>query len=149
VRAVVQRVTAASVRVGDRIVGEIGAGLVALIGVARDDERRDAEVIAMKIAGLRLFDDPIGAMNLALADVGGAVLAVSQFTLYGDARKGRRPSFIAAAPGEQARPLFDHVVQRLRDAGVRTQTGEFGAEMQVALTNDGPVTVLLDSRKSF
>jgi D-aminoacyl-tRNA deacylase len=149
VRAVVQRVTAASVCVGDRVVGEIGAGLVALIGVARDDERRDAEVIATKIVGLRLFDDSTGAMNLALADVGGAVLAVSQFTLYGDARKGRRPSFIAAAPGEQARPLFDHVVHLLRDAGVPTQTGEFGAEMQVALTNDGPVTVLLDSRKCF
>jgi len=149
VRAVVQRVTAASVRVGDRIVGEIGAGLLALVGVARDDEARDAEIIASKIAGLRLFDDGNGVMNLALADVGGAVLAVSQFTLYGDARKGRRPSFIAAAAGEQARPLFDQVVQRLRAAGVHTQTGEFGAEMHVTLTNDGPVTVLLDSRKTF
>jgi D-tyrosyl-tRNA(Tyr) deacylase len=142
-------VTAASVRVGDRIVGEIGAGLLALVGVARDDEARDAEIIASKIAGLRLFDDGNGVMNLALADVGGAVLAVSQFTLYGDARKGRRPSFIAAAAGEQARPLFDQVVQRLRAAGVHTQTGEFGAEMHVTLTNDGPVTVLLDSRKTF
>jgi D-tyrosyl-tRNA(Tyr) deacylase len=149
VRAVVQRVTAASVRVGDRIVGEIGAGLVVLVGVARDDDVRDADLVAAKIAGLRLFDDSSGVMNLALADVGGAVLAVSQFTLYGDARKGRRPSFIAAAPGDQARPLFDHVVQRLRDTGVRTQTGEFGAEMHVTLTNDGPVTVLLDSRKTF
>ncbi|HEY7982279.1 MAG TPA: D-aminoacyl-tRNA deacylase [Candidatus Eremiobacteraceae bacterium] len=148
-RAVVQRVTAASVRVGDRIVGEIGAGLVVLVGVARDDDVRDADLVAAKIAGLRLFDDSSGVMNLALADVGGAVLAVSQFTLYGDARKGRRPSFIAAAPGDQARPLFDHVVQRLRDTGVRTQTGEFGAEMHVTLTNDGPVTVLLDSRKTF
>jgi D-tyrosyl-tRNA(Tyr) deacylase len=142
-------VTAASVRVGDRIVGEIGAGLLALVGGARDDEARDAEIIASKIAGLRLFDDGNGVMNLALADVGGAVLAVSQFTLYGDARKGRRPSFIAAAAGEQARPLFDQVVQRLRAAGVHTQTGEFGAEMHVTLTNDGPVTVLLDSRKTF
>jgi D-tyrosyl-tRNA(Tyr) deacylase len=148
-RAVVQRVTAASVRVGDRVVGEIGAGLVALVGVARDDEARDAEFIATKIAGLRLFDDQDGVMNLALAEVGGAVLAVSQFTLYGDARHGRRPSFIAAAPGEQARPLFDLVVQRLRDVGVHTQTGTFGAEMHVTLTNDGPVTVLLDSRKTF
>jgi D-tyrosyl-tRNA(Tyr) deacylase len=142
-------VTGASVRVGERIVGEIGAGMVVLIGVARDDEVRDADVIATKIAGLRLFDDRSGIMNLALADVGGAVLAVSQFTLYGDARKGRRPSFIAAAPGEQARPLFDHVVQLLRNAGLHTQTGEFGAEMHVTLTNDGPVTVLLDSRKTF
>lgn len=148
-RAVVQRVTAASVSVGDRVVGEIGAGLVALVGVARDDEARDAEFIATKIAGLRLFDDQDGVMNLALSEVGGAVLAVSQFTLYGDARHGRRPSFIAAAPGEQARPLFDLVVQRLRDVGVQTQTGAFGAEMHVTLTNDGPVTVLLDSRKTF
>jgi D-tyrosyl-tRNA(Tyr) deacylase len=149
VRAVVQRVTAASVRVGDRIVGEIGAGLVVLVGVARDDDGHDAEIIATKIAGLRIFDDRSGAMNVALADVGGAVLAVSQFTLYGDARKGRRPSFIAAAPGDQARPLFDRVVQLLRDTGLQTRTGEFGAEMHVTLTNDGPVTVLLDSRKTF
>ena len=141
--------TAASVRVGERVVGEIGAGLVALVGVARDDEARDAEYIAAKIAGLRLFDDQDGVMNLALAEVAGAVLAVSQFTLYGDTRHGRRPSFIVAAPGEQARPLFDLVVQRLRDVGVHTQTGTFGAEMHVTLTNDGPVTVLLDSRKTF
>lgn len=148
-RAVVQRVSAASVRVGDRLVGEIGAGLVALVGVARDDDVNDAELVAAKIAGLRLFDDGAGLMNLALADTGGAVLAVSQFTLYGDARKGRRPSFVAAAPGEEARPLFDHVVKRLRNAGVRVETGEFGAEMHVTLTNDGPVTILLDSRKIF
>jgi len=149
VRAVVQRVSAASVRVGDRVVGEIGAGLVALIGVARDDEVSDAEAIATKIAGLRVFDDLAGAMNLDVIAAGGAVLAVSQFTLYGDARRGRRPSFVAAAPGEQARPLFDRVVERLRSAGIRSQTGEFGAEMHVTLTNDGPVTILLDSRKNF
>lgn len=148
-RAVVQRVTEASVRVGDRIVGEIGPGLVALVGVARDDEAADAEVLATKIAGLRIFDDGAGVMNLSLADIGGAVLAVSQFTLYGDARRGRRPSFIEAAPGEKARPLFDEVVRRLRDAGLHTQTGEFGAEMFVTLVNDGPVTILLDSRKTF
>jgi D-tyrosyl-tRNA(Tyr) deacylase len=142
-------VTAASVLVGERVVGEIGAGLVALVGIARDDEARDAEIIATKIAGLRIFDDQNGVMNLALTEIGGAVLAVSQFTLYGDARQGRRPSFIAAAPGEQALPLFDLVVRRLRDAGVHTQTGEFGAEMHVTLTNDGPVTILLDSRKTF
>ncbi len=141
--------TAASVLVGERVVGEIGAGLVALVGIARDDEARDAEIIATKIAGLRIFDDQNGVMNLALTEIGGAVLAVSQFTLYGDARQGRRPSFIAAAPGEQALPLFDLVVRRLRDAGVHTQTGEFGAEMHVTLTNDGPVTILLDSRKTF
>lgn len=136
-------------RVGGRVVGEIGTGLVALIGVARDDEASDAEAIAAKIAGLRVFDDAEGVMNVDVAAAGGAVLAVSQFTLYGDARKGRRPSFIAAAPGGQARPLFDRVVERLRSAGVRAQTGEFGAEMHVTLTNDGPVTILLDSRKNF
>ena len=148
-RAVVQRVSTASVRVGDLVVGEIGAGLVALIGVARDDETRDAEAIASKIMGLRVFDDGAGVMNVDVAGAGGAVLAVSQFTLYGDARRGRRPSFVAAAPGDQARPLFDHVVERLRSAGVRAQTGEFGAEMRLTLTNEGPVTILLDSRKIF
>lgn len=148
-RAVVQRVSAASVRVGDRIVGEISAGLVALIGVARDDGSSDADLIAAKISGLRVFDDDEGVMNRGVADIGGAVLAVSQFTLYGDARRGRRPSFIAAAPGETARPLFDRVVQLLRGAGVHVHTGEFGAEMHVTLTNDGPVTILLDSRKLF
>lgn len=148
-RAVVQRVSAASVRVGDRIVGEIGAGLVALIGVGRDDGSTDADLIAAKVAGLRVFDDDDGVMNRGVADIGGAVLAVSQFTLYGDARRGRRPSFIAAAPGEMARPLFDRVVQLLQGAGVHVHTGEFGAEMHVTLTNDGPVTILLDSRKLF
>ena len=148
-RAVIQRVSAASVRVGDRVVGEIGAGLVALVGVARDDDASDADIIAAKIASLRVFDDSAGAMNLAVAEIGGAVLAVSQFTLYGDVRKGRRPSFIAAAPAGQARPLFDQVVERLRSAGVRAQTGEVGAEMFVTLINDGPVTILVDSRKTF
>ena len=148
-RAVVQRVSAASVHVGARLVGEIGAGFVALVGIARDDDAGDADAMAAKIVGLRLFDDSSGVMNLALADVGGAVLAISQFTLYGDARKGRRPSFIAAAPGDYARPLFDHVVHNLRSSGVHTETGEFGAEMLVTLRNDGPVTILLDSRKSF
>jgi D-tyrosyl-tRNA(Tyr) deacylase len=142
-------VSAASVRVGDRIVGEIGAGLVALIGVARDDTSNDADLIAAKIAGLRVFDDGAGVMNLGVVDIGGAVLAISQFTLYGDARRGRRPSFIAAAPGEIARPLFDRVVHILRGDGLQVHTGEFGAEMHVALTNDGPVTILLDSRKLF
>jgi D-tyrosyl-tRNA(Tyr) deacylase len=149
VRAVVQRVSGASVRVGDLIVGEIGAGLVALIGVARDDDSGDADLTAAKISGLRVFDDGEGVMNLGITDIGGSVLAISQFTLYGDARRGRRPSFIAAAPGELARPLFDRVVQLLRGAGVHVHTGEFGADMHVTLTNDGPVTILLDSRKLF
>ena len=148
-RAVVQRVSSASVAVGGKVVGEIGRGFLALIGIARDDSESDAEVMATKIAGLRIFDDAAGDMNLALRDVGGAILAVSQFTLYGDARKGRRPSFIEAAPGDAARPLFDDVVARLRREGLPVETGEFGADMQVSLVNDGPVTILLDSRKAF
>jgi D-tyrosyl-tRNA(Tyr) deacylase len=148
-RAVVQRVTSASVVVADKIVGEIGRGFLALIGVARDDSEADVELIASKIAGLRIFDDPAGDMNLGLRDVDGAILAVSQFTLYGDARRGRRPSFIEAAPGETARGKFDSVVARLRREGLTVATGEFGADMQVRLINDGPVTILLDSRKMF
>ena len=132
-----------------RVVGEIGLGLLALIGVAADDTEEDAKTIALKIAGLRIFNDDAGAMNLALADVGGAVLAVSQFTLYGDVRKGRRPSFVDAAPGEAARPLFDRVVELIRREGCTVQTGVFGATMRVTLTNEGPVTILLDSRKAF
>jgi D-tyrosyl-tRNA(Tyr) deacylase len=148
-RAVVQRVSSAGVCVADTIVGEIGRGFLALIGVARDDGEADVEFIASKIAGLRIFDDPAGDMNLGLRDVDGSILAVSQFTLYGDARRGRRPSFIEAAPGEAARGLFDSVVARLRREGLTVATGEFGADMQVRLVNDGPVTVLLDSRKMF
>jgi len=132
-----------------RVVGEIGLGLLALVGVAADDTEEDAKTIALKIAGLRIFNDDAGAMNLALADVGGAVLAVSQFTLYGDVRKGRRPSFVDAAPGEAARPLFDRVVELIRREGCTVQTGVFGATMRVTLTNEGPVTILLDSRKAF
>ena len=148
-RAVVQRVSAASVEVEERVVGEIERGFVALVGVARDDTDDDAKTIAAKIAGLRIFNDESGAMNLSLADVGGAVLAISQFTLYGDARKGRRPSFIDAAPGESARGLFDRVVELLRRDGLSVATGIFGATMRVRLTNEGPVTILLDSRKAF
>jgi D-tyrosyl-tRNA(Tyr) deacylase len=148
-RAVVARVSSASVEVDARVVGEIGLGLLALIGVAADDTEEDAKTIALKIAGLRIFNDDAGAMNLALADVGGAVLAVSQFTLYGDVRKGRRPSFVDAAPGEAARPLFDRVVELIRREGCTVQTGVFGATMRVTLTNEGPVTILLDSRKAF
>jgi D-tyrosyl-tRNA(Tyr) deacylase len=148
-RTVVQRVTSASVAVSDKIVGEIGHGFLALIGVARDDGDSDVELMASKIAGLRIFDDAAGDMNLGLRDVDGAILAVSQFTLYGDARRGRRPSFIEAAPGEAARGIFDSVVARLRREGLTVATGEFGADMQVRLVNDGPVTILLDSRKTF
>lgn len=148
-RAVIQRVTEACVDVDGNVVGTIGRGFLALIGVGRDDTEDDATTIAGKIAGLRVFNDAAGDMNLALADVDGAVLAVSQFTLHGDARKGRRPSFIDAAPGEAARPLFDRVVTLLRREGVEVATGVFGAQMRVSLVNDGPVTILLDSRKLF
>lgn len=148
-RAVVQRVSSASVEVDGAVVGRIGAGFVALIGVARDDADADASTIAQKIAGLRVFQDDAGAMNRSLADVGGGVLAVSQFTLYGDARHGRRPSFVDAAPGDVAAPLFDRVVALLRREGVTVETGAFGATMRVSLVNEGPVTILLDSRKTF
>lgn len=148
-RAVVQRVSSAKVEVEGEVAGSIGLGFLALVGVARDDTDDDARAIAMKIAGLRVFNDESGAMNLGLADVGGAVLAVSQFTLYGDARKGRRPSFVDAAPGDAARPLFDRVVDLLRRDGLEVATGVFGATMHVGSTNEGPVTILLDSRKTF
>jgi len=129
--------------------GAIEQGLVALIGVARDDAEDDARLIAAKIAALRIFSDPSGNMNLSLTDVGGKVLAVSQFTLYGDARHGRRPSFIEAAAGPEAQPLFDRTVEFLRREGLGVETGIFGASMRVQLVNEGPVTILLDSRKLF
>lgn len=148
-RAVVQRVSSARVEVAGKPVGSIGTGLLAFVGVARDDVDDDARITASKIAGLRVFNDDDGAMNRSLLDVGGGVLAVSQFTLYGDVRKGRRPSFVDAAPGEIAQPLFDRVVELLRRDGIAVETGVFGASMQVELTNDGPVTILIDSRKTF
>ena len=148
-RAVVQRVTSARVTVDGRTSGEIGRGLVALIGVAHDDGPADVRYLAEKIRELRVFDDEAGKMNLALAEVGGAVLAVSQFTLQGDCRKGRRPSWDAAAPAPLARALYEEVVAQLRDGGVPVETGVFQARMQVELTNDGPVTLLLDSRRQF
>jgi D-tyrosyl-tRNA(Tyr) deacylase len=149
VRAVVQRVSSASVRVDDAVVGGIGRGLLVLLGVARDDTEADAALIAAKIAGLRIFDDEAGKMNLAVADVAGAVLVVSQFTLLGDCRGGRRPSYIEAAPPETANALYETVVAALRAAGLPVATGVFRAQMAVALVNDGPVTLLLDSRKAF
>ena len=148
-RAVIQRVSSARVEVEGLTVGSIGMGFLALVGFARDDVDDDARVTASKISGLRVFNDDDGAMNRSLADVGGAVLAVSQFTLYGDARKGRRPSFIDAAPGESAKPLFDRVVELLRRDGITVETGVFGASMRVELANEGPVTILIDSRKTF
>ena len=144
-----QRVSSARVEVAGKTVGSIGKGLLALVGVARDDVDDDARITAAKISGLRVFNDDDGAMNRSLLDTGGSILAVSQFTLYGDVRKGRRPSFVDAAPGESAQPLFDRVVELLRRDGIAVETGIFGASMQVELTNDGPVTILIDSRKTF
>jgi len=144
VRAVVQRVTRARVTVGDEVVGEIGEGLCVLVGVTHDDDETAADKLADKLWTLRVFADADGAMNLSAADRGAEVLIVSQFTLYGDARKGRRPSYVAAARPEHAEPLVDRVVARLRDAGAVVATGRFGADMAVDLVNDGPVTIILD-----
>ncbi|MBS3938227.1 MAG: D-tyrosyl-tRNA(Tyr) deacylase [Peptococcaceae bacterium] len=148
-RAVVQRVSKARVVVGDEVVGAIAWGLVVLLGVARHDTLKDATYLAEKIAGLRIFADSEGKMNLSLAQKGGAVLAVSQFTLYGDCRRGKRPSFDDAAGAEIAIPLYQHFVAELRGYGLEVATGSFGAMMQVELVNDGPVTILLDSEKLF
>ncbi len=145
-RAVVQRVQQAAVTVQGAEIGSIGAGLLALVGVAAGDADEDARLLASKIAGLRIFSDEAGRFNLSVQEIGGAVLVVSQFTLLGDARKGRRPNFTAAAPPEVARPLVDRVTDLLRAAGLPVATGEFGAHMEVTLTNDGPVTILLDTR---
>lgn len=144
-RAVVQRVSAALVVVDGQVVGAIGRGLLVLLGVTHSDGEAEAMALARKIAGLRIFEDTAGKFNLALGDVEGAVLVVSQFTLYGDARKGRRPSFTDAARPEQAEPLIEYFVQMLRGEGVPVQTGIFGALMAVHLVNDGPVTLWLDT----
>lgn len=143
-RALIQRVSRASVTVDGRVTGKIGRGFVVLFGVTHADGRVEADWVASKIAGLRVFDDDAGKMNLGLADVGGELLVVSQFTLYGDARKGRRPSFTDAAAPEQAEPLVDYFVQVLRDAGFSVATGVFGAHMDVEIHNDGPVTMLIE-----
>ncbi len=148
-RAVVQRVSEASVEVDGRVVGEVGEGLLVLVGVEEGDTGADADYIAEKTAGLRIFNDAADKMNLSVADVGGGVLLISQFTLHGDCRRGRRPSFTAAARPETAIPLYEEVARRLRAAGLSVATGEFGAHMHVALVNDGPVTILLDSKKLF
>ncbi len=144
-RAVVQRVSEASVVVDGQVVGAIGRGLLALLGVTHADGEAEAAALARKIAGLRIFEDAAGKFNLGLSDVGGAVLVVSQFTLYGDARKGRRPSFTDAARPEQAEPLIQRFVELLRNADIPVQTGVFGTVMAVHLVNDGPVTLWLDT----
>lgn len=148
-RAVVQRVTEASVRVDGAVVGQIGAGVLVLLGVGRGDAAADAEFLADKVAHLRIFPDGAGVMNRSLVEAGGAALVVSQFTLLGDARKGRRPSYVDAAGPEEANRLYEHFCARLRAAGPRVATGTFRAMMDVALVNHGPVTLLLDSRKLF
>jgi len=148
-RAVLQRVTRASVRVGGETVGEVGPGLALLLGVARDDGEEDARYLVEKVLNLRVFDDAEGRMNLSLAETGGALLVVSQFTLYGDVRRGRRPSWFDAAPPELAERLYGFFVALARQSGARVETGSFRAMMEVELVNDGPVTILLDSRKLF
>jgi D-tyrosyl-tRNA(Tyr) deacylase len=144
-RAVVQRVARARVVIDDQTVGEVGRGLLVLLGVTHDDTAETAAWLADKIVGLRIFNDADGKMNLAVGDVGGGVLVVSQFTLYGDCRKGRRPSFIDAARPEVAIPLYEAFVNAVKALGVSVATGRFGAMMQVELVNDGPVTLILDS----
>jgi len=148
-RAVVQRVSRAKVRINGRISGEIGLGLLVLLGVGRDDNQADVDYLAQKIAGLRIFEDDGGKMNRSVVEVGGSVLAVSQFTLYGDVRRGKRPSFDDAAPPDEARRLYELLVQRIQATGLDCQTGRFQENMQVELVNEGPVTILLDSKKAF
>ena len=148
-RAVIQRVEKASVSVEGEIRGQIGAGFLALIGVEEGDGDADFKYIADKVPNLRVFEDEQGKMNRSLLDVGGEVLAVSQFTLLGDARGGRRPSFITAARPETADPMYERLVADWRVRGIRVETGVFGAHMKVSLVNDGPVTILLDSRRRF
>jgi D-tyrosyl-tRNA(Tyr) deacylase len=148
-RAVVQRVSRARVTVNGETTGEIGLGLVVLLGVGERDTHAEADYLAEKTVGLRIFEDAGGKMNLSVAEVGGALLIVSQFTLYGDVRRGKRPSFDAAAPPEQARELYEYFVEKVRAAGLRCETGRFQEMMQVELVNEGPVTILLDSAKLF
>lgn len=148
-RAVVQRVSRAKVTVNGWIAGEIGMGLLVLLGVGQEDTEADVNYVAEKIAGLRIFGDQDGKMNRSVLDVGGSVLAVSQFTLYGDVRRGKRPSFDDAAPPEPARRLYELFVERIRAAGLRCETGRFQEMMLVELVNEGPVTILLDSGKEF
>lgn len=145
-RAVVQRVSRAEVRVDGQVVGSIGSGLVALVGVTGEDSEADSVAVADKMSGLRVFADEAGAMNRSVEEVGGRILVVSQFTLYADARRGRRPSFVAAAPPEVAEPLVQAVVERIEQGGIGVETGRFGDMMEVELVNQGPVTILLETR---
>ena len=148
-RAVVQRVKSASVRVNGAATGEIGLGLLVLLGVGKEDDESDADYLARKIAGLRIFEDGAGKMNLSVEDVGGGILAVSQFTLYGDVRKGKRPSFDAASEPQRARRLYEYFVAQIQALGLTCETGRFQEMMEVELVNSGPVTILVDSQKEF
>lgn len=143
-RALLQRVSSAAVRVNGRTVGQIGRGFCILLGVTHTDTHKEADWLANKIAGIRLSEDEAGKMNLGLQDVDGELLVISQFTLYGDARKGRRPSFVNASPPAHSEPMYDHFVNTLRDAGYTVATGQFGADMKVEIHNDGPVTLMLE-----
>ena len=147
-RAVIQRVTEAAVTIDGETVGSIGRGFLGLLGIHGNDKKADADYIIKKVSGLRVFEDAEGKMNLSLSQVGGSLLVVSQFTLYGDARHGNRPAFIEAALPEKAIPLYEYIVSKLRES-FEVQTGVFGADMQVSLINDGPVTIMLDSTKLF
>ncbi len=148
-RAVVQRVKRADVRVKGQVIGRIGPGLLVLVGIAKEDTPETGQAVAEKIVRLRVFDDQEGRMNLGVREAGGAVLAVSEFTLYGDCRKGRRPSYAGAASPDDARPIYHAFVESLKTLGVKVETGEFRAMMDVELVNDGPVTLLLDSDRTF
>ena len=148
-RAVIQRVASSRVTVDERVTGEVKKGLLVLLGVTHDDTSKDVDYMVDKVTNLRIFEDENDKMNLSLKDIGGEVMAVSQFTLYGDARKGRRPSFSDAARPDVANPLYEEFVEKLRAQGITVGTGEFGAHMMVELTNDGPVTILLESKKAF
>ena len=145
-RAVVQRVRASKVEVGHEVIGESGPGLLVLLGVSRSDEEKDADFLSDKVVHLRIFEDDEGKMNRSLVETGGEIMVVSQFTLLGDCRKGRRPSFVKAAPPERAKELYEYFVNQLRLKGITVATGRFQAKMDVSLTNDGPVTLILESK---
>lgn len=148
-RAVIQRVKYASVKVDEKIIGKIDKGFLLLLGIEENDNEKDLDYMCDKCINLRIFEDEDGKMNKSLTDVEGSLLVISQFTLYGDARKGRRPSFIAAAQPDTAIPLYQKFIEKVKATGIKTECGEFGADMQVELLNDGPVTILLDSKKLF
>ena len=148
-RAVVQRVTSSSVKVDGKVIGSINNGFNILLGICKDDTIEDLKYIKDKIINLRVFHDENDKMNLSICDVKGEILAISQFTLYGDCRKGRRPNFMEAMGGDEAKALYDDFIKMLKESGLKIETGEFGADMKVEINNDGPVTILLDSKKNF